>query len=313
MKIPSYPQKGKPVEDTVRGLIDYARAATVTGFVGGRVVQNANGTTIVAAKPKPNRGTPGNPDPFWPTLGIGGTAESPTYYVTVTRGVVIDRDTSDADAVVYFEPVVLTTGEPTQFAITDPQSVYVHYETDDTGAITGTPEIVVEDSDQESIHYAPPAGSATAGTDGDYYVKLATFTVGPPLKLTMFAAGDNVDHYRELPMFVKAGGTADTFKEFDATEGKYKTRGITAGTGLTVTERTDDIEVKLDNEGWWGTILHEFFIEVTDSTPYIALEATFEAGRLVGVKKQEPSGSLTAVSGTEGTPGSTGMAWFATP
>lgn len=245
MRLPSYPQDGKPVADTVRQLIDYARASKITGFVGGRVVETANGTTIVAGKQKTPRAG-GTPGPFWPSLVTGGTPEAPTYSVTVTRGVVIDRATDDTDAVVYFEPVVLTTGEPTKFAITDTQSVCVHFETDDTGAITGTPEIVVVDSDQESIHYAPPVGDESSGTDGDYYYKLATFAVGPPAKLTMFGAGDNVSHYRELPRFVKAGGTADVFKEFLPSAGQYKTRGITGGDGITVTQNAGDIEVKTD-------------------------------------------------------------------
>jgi len=297
MKLPGYPQKGKAVEDTVRGLIDYARATTVTGFVGGRVVQNANGTTLVAGKQKPTRPGGGTPGPFWPTLGIGGTAETPTYYVTVTRGVIIDRDTTDADAVVYFEPVVLTTGEPTEFAITDTQSVYVHFETDDTGAITGTPEIIVADSDQESIHYAPPAGSATAGTDGDYYYKLATFAVGPPAELTMFGAGDNVCHYRELPLFLKAGGTADVFKEFNASEGKYKTRGLIAGVGITVTENSDSIEIKRDGDGWWGAMTFTY-TPAMGSSQYLTM--TFEAGVLTAIYSSWTSGYIT---GTEGTPG----------
>lgn len=216
----------------------------------------------LASRKVPRRGVGGggsNPLPFWPTLKNTGTPTAPTYAVTVTRGIVIDRVTSDVDAVVYFEPVVLTSGDPTEFPITDTQSVYVHFETDDTGAITGTPEIVVEDSDQESIHYAPPAGSATAGTDGDYYYKLATFAVGPPVKLTMFGAGDNVSHYRELPIFIKAGGTADTFKEYLASEGKYQTRGISAGDGITVTENDDDIEIKMDATlGFWGTYTIRF-------------------------------------------------------
>lgn len=53
MKLPSYPQKGKPVEDTIRGLIDFARASRLTGFIGGRVVETANGTTIIADQSRP--------------------------------------------------------------------------------------------------------------------------------------------------------------------------------------------------------------------------------------------------------------------
>ncbi len=279
-----------------RALGEHLANRRITGGPGIRV-REMNGQTIISAK-RQRAGKGSELLPFWPTLGIGGTEESPTYYVTVTRGVVCDRETSDADAVVYFEPVVLTTGEPTQFAIADTQSVYVHFETDDTGAITGTPEIVVADSDQESIHYAPPAGSATAGTNGDYYYKLATFSAGPPAALTMFGAGDNVDHYRELPMFIKAGGTAEIFKEYLASEGKYKIRGITAGVGITVTERTDDIEIKRDSTGWWGSVQFTY-TPATGSSQYITL--TFEAGILTNIYSSWTAGNIT---GTEGAPGS---------
>lgn len=55
MKLPGYPQKGKPVEDTIRGLIDFARASRLTGFIGGRVVETANGTTIITDPARPAR------------------------------------------------------------------------------------------------------------------------------------------------------------------------------------------------------------------------------------------------------------------
>lgn len=217
--------------------------------------------------------------PFWPSLINTGTTEAPTYAVTVTRGVVVDRVTTDADAVVYYEPVVLTTGEPTQFAITDTQCVCVKVATLDTGAIDGVPEIVVVNSDKESIHYIPPVGNETTGTAGEYYYKLASFAVGPPAVLTMFAAGDNIEHYRELPMFVKAGGTADVFKEFLASAGKYKTRGISAGDGITVTENASDIQIKLDPAmGIWGTFTLRFNDDVNST--YSELSLTFENGIL---------------------------------
>jgi len=64
MRLPSYPQDGKPVADTVRQLIDYARASKITGFVGGRVVETANGTTIVAGQQKQSGGGGSAVHPF---------------------------------------------------------------------------------------------------------------------------------------------------------------------------------------------------------------------------------------------------------
>ena len=46
MKIPAMPQKGKPVADTIRDLINYVRATRVSGVVGGKLRESPNGTTI---------------------------------------------------------------------------------------------------------------------------------------------------------------------------------------------------------------------------------------------------------------------------
>lgn len=73
---------------------------------------------------------------------------------------------------------------------------------------------------------------------------------------------------------------------------------ITVKDGL-VTDLT-----KIDDEGWYGTILHQFFAVVTDTTPYTQLKLTFDAGILTKVETQAPGAALVDVPGTEGTPGS---------
>jgi len=65
--------------------------------------------------------------------------------------------------------------------------------------------------------------------------------------------------------------------------------------------------------GWWGTILNEFFVNITDSTPYTALETKYENGIVVEVKYQESGGSLVVVDGTRAAPGTVNYATFATP
>jgi hypothetical protein len=67
------------------------------------------------------------------------------------------------------------------------------------------------------------------------------------------------------------------------------------------------------DDGWWGTALFEHFTNITDSTPYLALEFTIENGRIIGVSQQDPGGSMAAVTGTEGAPGSANFASFAEP
>jgi hypothetical protein len=61
---------------------------------------------------------------------------------------------------------------------------------------------------------------------------------------------------------------------------------------------------KVDDGGWYGTILHQFFAVITDSTPYTQLKLTFDAGILTKVETQSPGAALVDVPGTEGTPGS---------
>ena len=46
MKFPALPQKGKPVEDTVRDLINYVRASRIINVSGGKIKTSPNGTTI---------------------------------------------------------------------------------------------------------------------------------------------------------------------------------------------------------------------------------------------------------------------------
>ena len=47
MKLPNEPRKGESVAESVRDIIRYLRAITVTGISGGRVQQTPNGTTLL--------------------------------------------------------------------------------------------------------------------------------------------------------------------------------------------------------------------------------------------------------------------------
>jgi hypothetical protein len=50
MKFPSMPRKGYPVEDTVRDILNWLRAAKIINVAGGRVKETPNGTTIEISK-----------------------------------------------------------------------------------------------------------------------------------------------------------------------------------------------------------------------------------------------------------------------
>ena len=62
MKFPSLPQKGKPVQDTMREVITYLRSARITHVKGGRLKSSPNGTTITIVpgdRPITSGATPG--------------------------------------------------------------------------------------------------------------------------------------------------------------------------------------------------------------------------------------------------------------
>ena len=59
----------------------------------------------------------------------------------------------------------------------------------------------------------------------------------------------------------------------------------------------------LPDDGWWGTLKFQHFANISDSTPYDEMQVTVENGRIIGVSVQPPGGSLAAVTGTEGAPG----------
>lgn len=229
-------------------MVNGIRSAKLQPSKGVRMSESSGGTTAVPiVRRYPSRVLP----PFWPQFDAATESEPGDWVVTITKGIVSENYTSSGDARIYHELLDLidVDGNPKRFPINPGQAVYVAYGVDDDGAIRTDaikPRIVITNDGEESSHYDPPVGGESSGTGGTVWHKLAIFEIdsdGNPIP-EMFEAGDNIEHWRDLPMFVKAGGTADVFKEYDLTAGKYKTRGITAGVGITVTENADDIEIK---------------------------------------------------------------------
>lgn len=211
--------------------------------------------------------SPATLPPFYPTF----TTINGLHYVTVTPGMVIDRVTKNEtglDSVKYWRPEGLmnTDGTLIETLIPSGQCVFIRVQTDEQGAVT-VAAVHIGAETLKSVHYIPPVGTTTAGVSGDYYYKLAKFTVEGDGTRTIehFMSGSNIDHYRELSMFIKSGGTAEIFKEFDPIEGKFKTRGITGGTGITVTQRTDDVLIEENGSGpSFNILLKDINIVVSD-------------------------------------------------
>jgi hypothetical protein len=88
-------------------------------------------------------------------------------------------------------------------------------------------------------------------------------------------------------------------------EGNGVTDSITAANKVSVSV-VDGLVTELsavDTNGWWGTILHQFFTSITESEPYTQLQLEFEAGMLVSVLTQAPAQGFVIVPGTENAPG----------
>jgi len=230
-------------------------------------------------------------------LDIAGLREEGgAFFVTITPGFVIERtviNDTGTDCLTYHEVDVSTEQE-----VGDGDAVFVKVTVEDDGAISAA-ALTADVNDKASTHYAPPVGDETAGSVGEYYYKLAEFAAsGDTLAIDRFMAGANIEHFQELPRFVKAGGTADVFKTFDQAAGKYRTRGITGIDGIAVTQGADQIEVGLDG-GVWGEFTWIFTSATGGSDSFITLE--FEAGRLIGALGTSLTGAGTEASPYVGT------------
>jgi len=208
--------------------------------------------------------------PYWPTLKQEPSEEegeegSDVYSVTVTEGYVVERDVkrpTDGNAIIvhtadnHFDEI--DTDQLRKFTVEAGESIFVRVEINKRGEIAITPEDPPEDpeppavtlevgstADTKSEHYAPEIGATVPGQPGVYYYELARFIAGEDegsLEMELILGGSDIDHFQELPTFENAGG-ATIWKEWDATNGVYKTKGITALAPLTATAQENSVEL----------------------------------------------------------------------
>lgn len=76
MKMPSMPQKGEPVEPTVRRIIECLKSLRITSVVGGQVRQSSGGTTIVVNPSPPAKLAEKIDIPFDVSSSIGESEEN---------------------------------------------------------------------------------------------------------------------------------------------------------------------------------------------------------------------------------------------
>jgi len=179
------------------------------------------------------------------------------WTVNVRPGYVVERVVlAETDSVVYWEPEgIFDDEDPTKlkdYTITEGQAVYVQVEVTKTGAIGIEPEvppldpppppvfIAVLSNDQVSTHFEPPIGDSE-GAPGTYYYKLAELeTVDGVTRIKSTMGGQNIDHWLDLLTFKVRSG-ANPWKEWNAEEGVYYTKGFIAAGQLTLAENEDDL------------------------------------------------------------------------
>ena len=199
MNLPKF-QSFQPVETQLAAsrmnqiCAEIAANEVKQGF-GIKVTRNPGGTTVAV---KSKRDPAPQPPPFFPYLQVNGTAGSPTYQVSVERGVVIGLVTSPGASPEnrdYWEiaNMIDADGIPTLFDITVGQSLYCVVSMTATGAIASAapPFLGVY------AEGAPPSG--TYGSQNTVYsFKLCTLEsamVGgfETIQLMRYWAGNNID------------------------------------------------------------------------------------------------------------------------
>jgi len=203
------------------------------------------------------------PGPFTPLVEIVDPAvEDPEYIVTVTDGVVVDRETNACGPTVKAEAVIYhrcanrldDDDEPYRFPIKEGESVFVHVKVKKSGAVGADEEPFCElvvDTEPKSEHYVPPVdpdsgNTYSYGSDGEYYYKLGTLKVedGYPC-MELWLGGDNIQHFRELPKISGVGTGQKIFKQYNPETGEYQYFTIKGISPVVVTRNQDTLEISL--------------------------------------------------------------------
>lgn len=185
---------------------------------GARVSTTPGGTAI--SIPKRRTATPVLP-PFHLTLTPKG---DDTFQVEVNRGHVVARIPTADDALAYYMPDNLMDGDsPKKFDISSGQAIYCTVKILATGDVD-TVTLDVGGDNQESTHYSPEVAE-TSGEAGTLKYKLGVLNSGTR-KMDEVCAGSNIHIDRDIPSFMKKGGTYDIFADYSLLNGRYRTKGL---------------------------------------------------------------------------------------
>ena len=239
--------------------------------------------------------------PFaYPPFGVIGIEKAgAAYKVTIKEGWVIERQprSTTHPAVKFWSPkvgtVTLSTIPRPQLSMSIGQYAYCRVQTNTKGEVSTNPLIMVGPSVADGVHFYPIDPDAS-GTDGDYYVKLFLLEAdadGNP-RVRPYQQSD-IEHWAELWTGKNVGPGSRVFKEHEEELNEFLFRSIKQGTGITVTENAEDIEIK--TSGWWGDVTIDF-TGTSGYTEYVTL-------RIQGGTIQEVFVRSGAVPGDEATPG----------
>lgn len=167
-----------------RMLGEYLKGQKIAPGAGSGInveSSSASGITLTPVK-KPEFRRPQQP-PF-SILGLRRVPNSdPVEYVaTLQEGVVVERNTqSGSDGTVEhqcnIDGVAMSTRPRPELTLVDGDFIALTYSTDEDGFVQGTPNVEATQTEQDSIHHQPASGAATSGSTGDYWIKLAKFTL----------------------------------------------------------------------------------------------------------------------------------------
>ena len=181
MRPPEYPKNGGSVEKTVREIIDYVRATTITGATGALLKQSRRGTTLAVPKPQvlPRTSTEASANhPFhlsvskvdslyyWSVSSVGSTITNGTNGASMTIAN-MDTDTAFTSAKYIVAQATVTSlvlGSITISAVDYPEEVDTSgtpVEQDTIRYLIGKVDVV--DSAPTKTQYALTAARLTYG------------------------------------------------------------------------------------------------------------------------------------------------------
>lgn len=140
-------------------------------------------------------------------------------------------------------------GDYPKIEVAPGQWIYCQIRTDQTGMISEVPEMVVDEPEQESVHYQPP-DPQDSGIEGVYKLhRIVEVDVNEDdeLELKPWCQKD-IDLTNQLWEGENLGDVGEVFKEHDEEEGVYKFRGINGNFGIDHTTQDETVDLDFDGE-----------------------------------------------------------------